>query len=155
MRQVLAGILALGLLLDSATGETLAPTVTPEDFPPLDEMYYEEANAWSWPIIHRRCAGVYLLTQWMSEDDPTVTNRFIDRGEFHVYAAARHLSRDVQLDFERALDDTMSSANQMGMRYMELAEPIIEAGGDPLRDSMIAADLTFCDQIRRPDTFEQ
>ncbi len=143
----------IALLLGLSAPRDFGQDVTIDDFPPLDEMYHEDSNSWSWPVIHMRCAGVYLLTQWVSQDDPSVTNRFIDKGEYHVIAAARHMSRDVQLDFDRAYGDTMEGANRSGLRYLELAESEAGPNGGPLAVSVIAADLKFCDQVPKPESF--
>ncbi len=80
-----------------------------------------------------------------------MTNRFIDKGAYHVLAAARHMSRDVQLDFDHAYEDTLEGANRSGLRYVELAESEAGPDGDPLAVPVIAADLKFCDQVPKPE----
>jgi hypothetical protein len=118
-----------------------------ESLEPLEQMAQGETRDWIWGHIHTRCAGLYIVVQALSENNPTITNNYTEIGERHLLIAARYHSRDMQLDPRNSYWDTMQLANGMGGLYGQLADEQIAAGKDPLKQPQIESDLKFCERL--------
>lgn len=142
-----ATLLALAIPIESPGEEAV------DDFPPLVDMYDESSDTWNWAVIHIRCAGVYMLAQGIAAADPSVTNRYIDKGQYHVDAAALHQSRRLQQDYNQAQGEVVARAHETGYRYGDLAADRFDAGEDVLKEPTIARDLSFCEGIEAPYSY--